>query len=472
MNRKAVLPALILALFTLLSAVGVPGIVNAAAVQKSKASPVPVKAASAPSMAVPSVSGALSVKGTHLTDQAGNPVQLRGVSTHGIAWYPEYINEDCFHQLREEWHVNAVRLAVYTEEYGGYCSGGDQNALKSLIHKGVACAVSQDLYVIIDWHILSDGDPNRHLDEAKAFFAEMSAQYAGCPNVLYEICNEPNGGVNWQSIKSYAEAVTGVIRANDENAVILVGTPNWSQFVDQAAADPITAYQNIMYTLHFYAATHTDALRSTMTAAIEKGLPIFVSEFGICGASGNGAVNEAQADQWIQTLDLYGVSYLAWNLSNKAESSALLQSGCAKTSGFQQEDLSVSGKWLYRTLTRQREAGTHPSASARPAVSAPSTGNSSAVVLNQWQSNGECFYHYAVTVQNKDAEPCKQWEISISFNGPFTLQDCWNGNYTTSGNTLRISSKDYNGSIPAGGSIEGPGFIVKGGAGLCVMDCG
>lgn len=136
------------------------------------------------------------------------------------------------------------------------CSGGDQEQLKALVRCGVEHATRQDLYVILDWHILSDGNPQIYKEDAKAFFQEMSREYAGYPNVLYEICNEPNGGTGWQEIKSYAQEVIGVIRANDPDAVILVGTPNWSQYVDQAAADPIQGYDNLMYTLHFYAATH------------------------------------------------------------------------------------------------------------------------------------------------------------------------------------------------------------------------
>ena len=254
--------------------------------------------------------GALAVDGTQLVDASGNAVQLKGISTHGLAWYPDYVNEECFRQLKEEWGVNVVRLAMYTAEYGGYCSGGDQDALKELVRTGVEYAVECGLYVIIDWHILSDGNPNTYLTQAKEFFAEMSDFYKDYNNVLYEICNEPNGGTSWSEVKQYAEQVIEVIRENDKDGIILVGTPNWSQYVDQAAADPITGYDNIMYTLHYYAATHTEALRSTLIQAVEDGLPVFVSEYGICDASGNGAIDEFQANQWVDTLDEYKISYV------------------------------------------------------------------------------------------------------------------------------------------------------------------
>lgn len=302
------------------------------------------------SLARPSVNGALRVQGTQLVGKDGRPVQLRGISTHGLAWFPDYVNEPCFQQLHEEWQANVIRLAMYTAEYGGFCTGGDQNALKQLIQDGVTYAKKQDMYVVLDWHILSDSNPNMYLEDAKAFFQEMAGKYAKSDHILYEICNEPNGDTTWNDIKAYAKEVIPIIRSQDEDAVILVGTPNWSQFVDQAAADPITGYDNLMYTLHFYAATHTDDLRSKLVTAVENGLPVFVSEYGICDASGSGAIDETQADLWVETMDDYGISYIAWNLSNKEETSAMLQSSCAKTSGFAPEDLSEAGTWVYEML--------------------------------------------------------------------------------------------------------------------------
>lgn len=298
--------------------------------------------------------GRLHVKGTKLVDKKGHEVQLRGVSTHGLSWYPQYVNDKCFAQLHDKWGANVVRLAMYTEEYNGYCSGDAKNRsdLKKLIKKGVRLAKKHKMYVIVDWHILSGGNPNSHKKEAKAFFREMSREFKGYNNVIYEICNEPNNGTSWKEIKSYARSVISTIRKNDKKAVIVVGTPTWSQDVDQAAADPIKG-DNIMYALHFYAATHKADLRNKMTAAINKGLPVFVTEYGICDASGNGAIDKKEADRWVQTMDEYGVSYIAWNLSNKQESSSIIKSSCSKVSGFKKSELSDEGKWLYHLLRKK-----------------------------------------------------------------------------------------------------------------------
>lgn len=289
--------------------------------------------------------GALSVKGTDLVDSKGDKFQLRGLSTHGLAWFPEYVNKDTFECLRDDWNANCVRLAMYTDENGGYCSGGDQKRLKSKISEGVDAADELGMYVIIDWHVLSDQDPNKYKDQAISFFDEVSAEYGDRGNVIYEICNEPNGSATWESVSAYANEVIPVIRANDPDSVILVGSPTWSQDIDKAAAAPLP-FDNVMYTLHFYAATHTDWLRDRMEQCINSGLPVFVSEFGICDASGNGNVDIGQADKWKALIDKYNVSYICWNLSNKDESSAVIRSGCSKLSGWTEEELSEEGNWI------------------------------------------------------------------------------------------------------------------------------
>ncbi len=296
--------------------------------------------------------GALQVKGNRLTDQYGNQVQLKGISTHGLSWYPQYVNEDFFRQMRDEWNVEIVRLAMYTAEYNGYCTGdeGNKQTLKNVVSEGVNHATNLGMYVIIDWHILSDGNPLTYKEEAKKFFAEMAERYQGYDNVIYEICNEPNGGASWSDIKNYANEVIPVIREKDKDAVILVGTPNWSQFVNEAAADPITGYDNLMYVLHFYADTHRDDLRNTLQNAYNQGLPVFVSEFGICDAAGSGANNVEEADKWIDLMDQNGISYCIWNLSNKDESSAFFKTDCSKTSGFTSEDLSEEALWYLDVL--------------------------------------------------------------------------------------------------------------------------
>lgn len=289
--------------------------------------------------------GALHVENGKLTDENGNTVQLYGMSTHGIAWFPQYINYDSFRTLRDDWNTNCIRLAMYTAEYGGYCAGGDKEQLKQLVKDGVSYATELGMYVIVDWHILSDCDPNQNKDEAIAFFREMAEVFADNDNVLYEICNEPNGGTSWDSIKSYAEEVIPVIRAQKPDAVILVGTPTWSQEIDKAAASPLDD-SNVMYTLHFYAGTHKDDLRNRLETCVQNGLPVFVSEFGMCDASGNGANDFVSTTKWLDLLNKYQISFCCWNLANKDESSSVFKASSTALSDWTDDDFNESGRWI------------------------------------------------------------------------------------------------------------------------------
>ena len=289
--------------------------------------------------------GALHVENGKLTDENGNIVQLYGMSTHGIAWFPQYINYDSFRTLRDDWNTNCIRLAMYTAEYGGYCAGGDKEQLKQLVRDGVSYATELGMYVIVDWHILSDCDPNQNKDEAIAFFREMAEVFADNDNVLYEICNEPNGGTSWDSIKSYAEEVIPVIRAQKPDAVILVGTPTWSQEIDKAAASPLDD-SNVMYTLHFYAGTHKDDLRNRLETCVQNGLPVFVSEFGMCDASGNGANDFVSTTKWLDLLNKYQISFCCWNLANKDESSSVFKASSTALSDWTDDDFNESGRWI------------------------------------------------------------------------------------------------------------------------------
>ena len=293
----------------------------------------------------------LQVKGTQLVNSSGKKVQLRGISTHGLSWYPEYVNQSAFTFMKKNWKVNAVRLAMYTAEYNGYCTGDASNRrkLEACIDNGVKYATNAGMYVIIDWHILSDGNPNLNKEEAKAFFSEMADKYAGHNNVIYEICNEPQNS-DWNGqIKPYAEDVISCIRQYDSSALILVGTNTWSQDIDAVAGNELDD-DNVMYVLHFYAGTHKASLRSKLESALNAGVPVFVSECSICDASGNGGIDYDSAQSWLDLLNDRGVSFLAWSLSNKNETSALIQPGCSKTGGWTEDDLSETGRWFRKAI--------------------------------------------------------------------------------------------------------------------------
>ncbi len=290
-----------------------------------------------------SANGWLQVVGTQLCNERGEPVVLRGMSTHGLQWYGQYANAQSIANTAG-YGANVFRVAMYTAE-GGYTSQSE--SMKEKAYAAVDAAIAGDMYVILDWHILSDGDPMSHVAEAEAFFAEAATRYADTPNVIYEICNEPNGNATWSgSVKPYAERVTAAIRGQNSKAVILIGSPTWSQDVHLAAQDPVEG-ENLMYTLHFYAGTHGQWLRDRLAGAMDQGLPVFVSEWGTSRADGSGGVFPKESGEWLDFLAERGISWCNWSLCDKNETSAALKPGTPADRAWTEEDLSESGKLVF-----------------------------------------------------------------------------------------------------------------------------
>ena len=292
-----------------------------------------------------SKNGNLHVSGTNLQNKYNQNFRLKGLSSHGVQWYSDIITYDNLKHLRDSWGINVFRVAMYTNE-NGYISQPDK--MKKTAYNIIDMCIDLDLYVVIDWHILSDGDPNIYLEQSKNFFSETSAKYKDYPNVIYEICNEPNQSyVTWSNhIKPYAEKIIPIIRNNSKDSVILVGTPDWSKDLDSVSKDPLK-YGNIMYTVHFYAASHKTELQNTITSALNKNIPVFISEWGTTDASGNSNLDLNSSKSWINFMNKNNLSWINWSFCNKNEGSAILNSNYNINSSTSiDEFLTESGEFI------------------------------------------------------------------------------------------------------------------------------
>ncbi|MCD1261315.1 cellulase family glycosylhydrolase [Paenibacillus athensensis] len=325
--------------------------------------------------------GQLKVVGSQLQNQAGQAIQLKGMSSHGIQWYGNFVNKSSMQWLRDQWGLTVFRVAMYTAE-NGYISNPAAN--KAKVKEAVQAAIDLGVYVIIDWHILSDNDPNIYKAQSKAFFQEMATTYGSYPNVIYEIANEPNGGVTWSGqIKPYAQEIASAIRAIDPDNIIIVGTGTWSQDVQDAAASPL-AINNVMYTVHFYAGTHGQYLRDRITSAMNSGIAVFVTEWGTSDASGNGGPYLTDAKTWTDFLASKKVSWANWSLSDKSESSAALLPGASTTGGWTDAQLSASGKFV---RDQMKVGTTTPTVPAAPSGLSATAGN--AQVALSWSPSAQ-----------------------------------------------------------------------------------
>lgn len=282
--------------------------------------------------------GQLSVKGTQLTDKNGKQIALRGMSYGWHSFWPRFYNAQSVKWLKDDWNATIVRAAMGIETGSkGLTYKENPEDAKAKIKAVVDGAIKEDIYVIIDWH-----SHNINLEEAKAFFDEISKEYGKYPNVIYEVFNEPDEET-WPEVKAYSEAVIKVIRKNDPDNIILVGCPHWDQDINLPAADPIKGYDNLMYTVHFYAATHKQELRDRTDAAIKKGLPVFVSECAGMEATGDGPLNTEEWQKWIDWMEARGISWVTWSVSDKDETCSVLKPSASSNGNWKESDLKESG---------------------------------------------------------------------------------------------------------------------------------
>jgi endoglucanase len=293
------------------------------------------------------INGQLRVCGVNLCNQYGKPIQLRGVSTHGLQWFPACYNTNSLNTLATDWKADVLRIAMYVNE-DGYTT--NPSAFTAKVNDLVDQAESRGMYSIIDFHTLTPGDPNVNLENAKTFFRNVAARNASKKNVIYEIANEPNG-VTWEQIRTYANQVIPIIRGLDPDAVILVGTRGWSSLgvsngssSAEIIANPLS-FSNIMYTFHFYAASHLDNYRSEVRNAASR-LPLFVSEWGTTSATGGGSVDIGSSTAWLDLLDSLKISHVNWTYSDANESSAIFRSGTCAGSNYGTSQLSQSGQFV------------------------------------------------------------------------------------------------------------------------------
>ena len=279
--------------------------------------------------------GRLSVLGTQLVNQQKKPYVLNGMSFGWSCFHPRFYTAGAVKWLYRDWNCNVVRAALGVEPNGGYLK--DPATSTKQIKTVVEAAIKEGIYVIIDWH-----SHNIQLEQAKAFFTEMATAYGKHPNIIYEVFNEPDHET-WPEVKAYSLEIIKAIRAIDPHNIILVGSPQWDQSIHLPAADPITGFDNLMYTVHFYAATHKQWLRDRTDEAMANGLPIFISESAGMEATGDGPINEEEWLKWINWMEAKKLSWVSWSVSDKNETCSVLNPSASSTGNWVEKDLKESG---------------------------------------------------------------------------------------------------------------------------------
>jgi endoglucanase len=286
--------------------------------------------------------GHLSLKGTQLVNQQGDPIMLRGVSLGWHNWWPRFYATETISWLNKDWNCNLVRAAIGVEPDGAFLK--NPTFAYEKLYTVIDAAIKNGMYVIVDWH-----SHHIYTEEAIDFFKTVGTKYKGIPNLLYEIYNEPEKD-SWQEVKAYSESVIKAIRNIDSSAIILVGSPHWCQDIHIVADDPIEGQTNIMYTMHFYAATHKQFLRDRANYAFSKQIPIFVSECAGMEATGDGLLDIEEWNVWQSWMNKNNISWVGWSLSDKNETCSMITNTNSPTNQWIERDLKPWGKLIRETL--------------------------------------------------------------------------------------------------------------------------
>jgi endoglucanase len=395
-----------------------------------------------------SKNGQLSVCGTKLCNQYGKPIQLRGMSTHGLQWYSQCLTDASLNALAYDWGSDVLRISMYIQE-GGYESNpvGFTNQVKSLVNK----ATELGMYALIDFHQLTPGDPNHNTNHAKTFFTEMANTFKNYTNVIYDICNEPNG-VTWNTIRNYAVQVIPVIRAIDSDAVVLVGTHGWSTFgvsgngtLQDVINNPLP-YQNVMYTFHFYAASHGQTYLNMLDNA-SNALPVFVTEFGTQTASGDGANNFSMSQQYIDLMRNKKISWCNWNYSDDFRTGAVWNQGICEAKGpWVENSLKPAGKTVRGWMLVPADdfpGGDNNTTPAAPSNLAATVSGTSATLTWTDNSNNETGFRI-----ERSTSITGSWS-NLASTGINATSYVVTGISTSSPYYYRVSAVNANGSSPS-----------------------
>lgn len=286
--------------------------------------------------------GFLKVDNASLCNEIGEKTVLRGVSLGWHNWWSHYYEEETIDWLCRDWNCDVIRAASGVEPEGGFV---DNPAFAfRCIEEVVDASIKNGVYVIVDWHTHSID-----LENAICFFTRIAKRYKDYPNIIYEIFNEPEDQ-DWSEVKKYSIEVIDAIRAIDKRNIILVGSPHWSQDVDAVADDPIVGYNNLMYSLHYYAGTHREDLRKKANYALDKNIPLFISECAAMEASGDGELDYKEWNKWIMWATNNNLSWIAWSISNKKESCSMVNDRVDKVSNWEERDLTEWGVYCRNVL--------------------------------------------------------------------------------------------------------------------------
>lgn len=278
--------------------------------------------------------GQLSIKGKSLLNSKGEEVVLKGMTSYGIHDCVDFFNSDIIRTLAEDWGSDVLRIAI-TGDGADSAFMKDPDKYFDPICKICDMCISQGIYVIIDWDIHYDEAATENSKAAVDFFTRLSAIYATSPNIIYGVSNydaTPEEGVKdeWTKlIAPFASDVITAIRTNSPEAIVIVGAPNNGLDVDTIGKAKLK-YDNVAYGCRLFSGNQKQEQRDKIKTAIDSGLCVFITEWGLTMNDSKGGVCYLESDRWSQFFEENKISWCNYGIGsfiNNDSNALMLLSG-------------------------------------------------------------------------------------------------------------------------------------------------
>lgn len=258
----------------------------------------------------------LKASGNKLVDPKGNEVILRGLSLVYLSQKRSLsVNERI--DIAADHGANVIRLPLYAP----HRSLNPLSANQKYIASAVEHATKRGLYVIIDFHAISD--IGKTVPNAHYFWYNIAPIYADQPNVIYELYNEDSyfkggKGRTWSQFKKHMDPLVEVARSKAPDTLLLVSAPAWSHQLEGILEEPIDD-DNIAYVSHLYPGH--DRKYWQQAADVKARYPVVVTEFGWQNAGDKVTYTlRGTTSKWgnafRQFLDEQGMSWTGFTLDN------------------------------------------------------------------------------------------------------------------------------------------------------------
>ena len=226
----------------------------------------------------------------------------------GKVTFNYYLNNNSVFELKK-WGVNIIRIGLEIDEV--------ENAeIMQDYLDTIDMLLDNNMYVLtVLWN---NENINTNMEIARKYFELLSQRYKDTPNIIYEIANEPDRTVDWEMIKTYSNEIIPTIRSNDTDNIIIIPNPNYDNRPNEVNLNDITNNSNVMTSYHMYVGSNlTQENISYLQQAIDKNIPVFVTEWGTTLSNGNEGFFEEYSNAFVKYMENNKLSWCNFHIGDK-----------------------------------------------------------------------------------------------------------------------------------------------------------